>query len=96
MVTYISWDNAKLRAREEPVIFAEVMSHGPQGQEIEIHVMRPTRHGLHEVERDDPGRMSGEDVDAAIARIAAAHGVRYAAIRGAEDHWPPDWSVSPR
>jgi hypothetical protein len=39
--------------------------------------------------------MSGEDVDAAIARIAAAHGVRYAAIRGPEDHWPPDWSVSP-
>ena len=93
MVTYISWKDAQARVRHEPVIFAEVVSHDRHGQKLEIHVMVPTSRGVHEAERDDTGRIPGEKVDEVIGRIAAAHKVRYAVIRGAEDHWPPDWVV---
>jgi hypothetical protein len=91
MVNFISWREAQARVGEEPVIFAEVMSEAPEGQKLEIHVMRPTSKGLHEAERDDTGHIPGGEVRKFIARLAAARNVRYAAIRGAEDHWPPEW-----
>ena len=95
MVNYISWKEAQARVQHEPVIFAEVLSHHREGQKLEVHVMAPTSRGVHELERADTGRLPGEKVDELIARIAAEHGVRYATIRRAEDHWPPDWVVRP-
>ena len=91
MVTYISWKDAQTRVREEPVIFAEVVSQERGGQKLEVHVMVPTDRGLHEAERNDTGHITGEAVDRLIERIAVKHRVRYAAMRGAEDHWPPEW-----
>ena len=91
MVTYISWKEARARVVREPVIFAEVMIRRPEGQKLEVHVMMPSPTGPYEVERDDTGRLMGEEVDALIASVAAEHGVRYATIRGAEDDWPPEW-----
>ncbi len=91
MVSFVSWREAKARVREEPVIFAEVVSDARECKKLEIHVMTPTSRGLHEAERDDTGCIPGEEVRGVVARIATARNVRYAAIRGAEDHWPPEW-----
>ena len=91
MVSFVSWREAKARVREEPVVFAEVVSDAPECKKLEIHVMYPTSRGLHEAERDDTGCIPGEEVQDLVARIATARNVRYATIRGAEDHWPPEW-----
>lgn len=91
MVQYIGWKVAQARVREEPVIFAEVTSRGPEGQKLEVHVMVPTSAGVHEVERDDTGRLASEQAEEVIAQIAEEHKVRYATIRRVQDAWPPDW-----
>jgi hypothetical protein len=91
MVDFISWHEAQARAKDEPVVFAEVVSDDPEGQSLEIHVMTPTVRGLHEAQRDDTGRIPRDQVHAFVGRIAAERNVRYATIRSAEDQWPPEW-----
>jgi hypothetical protein len=54
--------------------------------------MSPSGVHLHEIERDDTGLVSLEDIQDVVARIAASRNVRYAAIRRAEDRWPPPWA----
>lgn len=92
MVDFVTWQKAKELVRREPVLFAEIMGETPETQTLEVHVMTPTGAGLHELERDDTGAVPGEKVHDLLARIAAARRVRYAAIRGAEDEWPPRWA----
>jgi hypothetical protein len=95
MVQYIGWKEAQARVREEPVIFAEVLVRDPGGQKLEVHVMVPMGDSVHEVERDDTGRIPAERAEALIARIAAERNIRYATMRRAEDAWPPDWLTKP-
>jgi hypothetical protein len=92
MVDFVSRERAKELVRSEPVVFAEVMGEATGAQSLEVHVMRPTAAGLHEVERDDTGPLPGEAAREHVARIAAARGVRYATIYPAEDRWPPPWA----
>ncbi len=94
MLLFIDPERAKELVRTEPVVFAEVMAQATAGWTLEVHVMRPTRHGLYEVERDDTGPVAGESVQALVARIALAHGCRYATVYPAEDRWPPPWASS--
>jgi hypothetical protein len=91
MVEFITPERAKDLVRGEPVVFAEVMSGEPS---LEVHVMRPAGDCLYEMERDDTGPVPGESVDALVARIAEAHGCRYATIYPAEDGWPPAWACA--
>jgi hypothetical protein len=92
MVDFVNRERAKELVRREPVVFAEIMGEVMGAPSLEVHVMRPTATGLHEVERDDTGPVAGETVDELVARIAAARGVRYATIYPAEDSWPPPWA----
>ena len=93
MVEFISPERAKDLVRKELVVFAEVMGEAKAQLALEVHVMRPTGEGCYEVERDDTGPVPGETVHALVARIAAAHGSRYATIYPAEDRWPPPWAA---
>jgi len=74
MVDFISWHEAQARAKDEPVVFAEVVSDDPEGQKLEIHVMTPTVRGLHEAERDDTQRGGpvAAGVDPAKAPVRAS------------------------
>jgi hypothetical protein len=94
MMSFVSWEHAKELALHEPVVFAEIMSDAPTGHKLEVHVMTPTRQGMHELERDDTGDVPAEEVPALLARIAAQYNAHYAAIRGAEEQWPPRWADS--
>jgi hypothetical protein len=78
------------------VVFAEIMGEGMDQKALEVHVMRPSRDGAYEEERDDTGPVAGESVQGLVARIAAAHGCRYATICRAEDRWPPAWTSAGR
>lgn len=92
MVHFVDPESAKLLARRETVVFAEVMK-GPLAERpLEVHVMRPTTDGLYEVERDDTGYVTPERARSLVARIAGEHGCRYATIYPAEDRWPPPWA----
>jgi len=79
-------------ALHEPVVFAEIMSDARTGHTLEVHVMTPTRQGMHELERDDTGNVPADEVPALLARIAARYNAQYAAISGAEEQWPPRWA----
>jgi hypothetical protein len=92
MVQFVSWERAQELVRQEPVVFVEIMTGAAGRPSLEVHVMYPTREGLQEAERDDTGPVRDEKVRELVTRIAAARNVRYAAIRGAEDHWPPAWA----
>ena len=92
MVNFIGWQKAQELARAEPVIFVEIMGEAPGARSLEVHVMSPSGEHLHELERDDTGLVPLEDIEALVARIAASRNVRYAAIRHAEDRWPPPWA----
>ena len=92
MVEFVSRERATELVRSEPVVFAEIMGEATGAPSLEVHVMRPTRRGLHEVERDATGPVPGETVPELVARIAAARGARYATIYPAEDRWPPPWA----
>ena len=92
MVHFVGWQKAKELARTEPVIFVEIMGEAPGGRSLEVHVMSPSGVHLHELERDDTGLVSLEDIQGVVDRIAASRNVRYAAIGRAEDRWPPPWA----
>ena len=92
MVDFIGWQRAEELARTEPVIFVEIMGEGPGTRSLEVHVMSPSGERLHELQRDDTGLVALEDIRDVITRIAASRNVRYAAIRRAEDSWPPPWA----
>jgi hypothetical protein len=94
MVDFVTPRQAKLLVLHEPVVFAEVVAEGVVEKALEVHVMRPAPGGLYEEERDDTGPVPGETVQARVARIAAAHGCRYATICPAEDRWPPPWACA--
>jgi len=92
MVEFIGWQRAEELARIEPVIFVEIMGEAPGARSLEVHVMAPSGVHLHELERDDTGLVPMENIEAVVDRIAASRNVRYAAIRRAEDRWPPSWA----
>lgn len=92
MVNFVGWQKAQELARVEPVIFVEIMGEAPGARSLEVHVMSPSGKRLHELERDDTGLVSLDDIEAVVAGIAASHNVRYASIRRAEDRWPPPWA----
>jgi hypothetical protein len=92
MVDFIGWQKAMELAHAEPVIFVEIMGEAPGARSLEVHVMSPSGVHLHELERDDTGLVPLEDIQDVVARIAASRNVRYAAIRRAEDRWPPPWA----
>ena len=92
MVDFISWEKAKELAHAEPVAFVEIMGEAPGARSLEVHIMSQSGVHLHEIERDDTGLVSLEDIQDVVARIAASRNVRYAAIRRAEDRWPPLWA----
>lgn len=93
MVEFIGREQAKKRARKEPVIFVEIMGEANGQRSLEVHVMRPGAEGLYEVERDDTGLVPGETIEQLVNRIAADNGCRYATIYPAEDRWPPPWAA---
>jgi hypothetical protein len=93
MVQFISRKKAMELVRSEPVVFAEIVSRSVGGPSLEVHVMHPVPHGAYEVERDDTGPVSSENVEQLISRIAAARGCRYATIYPAEENWPPPWAA---
>lgn len=92
MVDFVGWQRAEELARSEPVVFVEIMGEAPGARSLEVHVMSPSGERLHELQRDDTGLVALEDIRDVITRIAAARNVRYAAIRRAEDSWPPPWA----
>lgn len=92
MVTFVELARAKELVRKETVVFAEVMDEARAPHSLEVHVMRPGREGLYEVERDDTGPVPGENVRGLVERVAMAHGSRYATIYPAEERWPPSWA----
>lgn len=92
MVNFIGWQRAQELARVEPVIFVEIMGEASGARSLEVHVMSPSGKHLHELERNDTGLVALEDIQDVVARIAASRNVRYAAIRRAEDRWPPPWA----
>lgn len=92
MVTFVTWQQAKQLVLREPVVFAEIVDRSDGEQSLEVHVMSPVGHNLHELERDDTGPVPGESVLELVSRIADERRVRYAAISGAEEQWPPSWA----
>lgn len=92
MVDFVGWQRAEELARSEPVVFVEIMGEAPGARSLEVHVMSPSGERLHELQRDDTGLVALEDIRDVITRIAASRNVRYAAIRRAEDSWPPPWA----
>lgn len=96
VVDFVPAERARTLVRVEPVVFAEIMGEGIDQKALEVHVMRPGRDGAYEEERDDTGPVAGENVQGLVARIAAAHGCRYATICLAEDRWPPAWASEAR
>jgi hypothetical protein len=92
VISFVDAERAKNLVRSEPVVFAEIVCQAGGERSLEVHVLRRAGPGLHEVERDDTGPMPNETVEAFVAKIAAAHGCRYATIYPAEDRWPPAWA----
>lgn len=88
-VSFVEPERAKQLVRSEPVVFAEIVGKADGAFSLEVHVMRRAGRSLYEIERDDTGLVPGETVHALVARIAAAHGCRYATVFPAEDRWPP-------
>lgn len=93
MVEFIGRKKARDLAREEAVIFVEIMGEAKGARNLEVHVMRPTPEGLYEVERDDTGLIPGDSIEQLVERVATAHGCRYATIYPAENDWPPPWAA---
>jgi hypothetical protein len=62
-VLFTDPESAKLLARRETVVFAEVMKGAIDERPLEVHVMRPTADGPYEVERDDPGQLGKRGCD---------------------------------
>lgn len=88
---FVDPERARRLVRTQPVVFAEIMGEASGTQTLEVHVMRPAAGGIHEVERDDTGPVTGEKAQIIVAQIAAAHNCRYATIYPAETRWPPSW-----
>ncbi len=92
MIEFVSRERAIELVGTEPVVFAEVVAGTDDARSLEVHVMRPTGGGLHEVVRDDTGPLPDETVREHVTRIVETHGARYAVLYPGEEKWPPTWA----
>ncbi|HYG85823.1 MAG TPA: hypothetical protein VD978_06160 [Azospirillum sp.] len=89
MVQFVSYEKAIAISRREPVVFAEVFADNDRYCSLEVHVEVPHEGRMREVERNDTGPISHDEVQALVVRTANRYQANFATICAAQANWPP-------